>query len=315
MKKVISIFTVLSIIFVFAFIAFAVNEPTLMSLADELITTTSSTDENGTTVYTYTNIDSFIDSVRENLSEKTDREIAEFIMMYTGQPYENLMDENLLFVLDLDNISTSTSYLTSDSEITDQRYQTIQPRDVWSSNDGKMQITTNSSLKHTDSNGKHYLIWSTANWIDFPITRMTDTFVLYSSGVFDDAYAEYASYTQSFYCDDCAKTTTRVRIVSKDDPSEDTAELKYATYVPYLEFNPIVARCLACNRLATDVSLSAFVQYQTIVGSPINIQAGYAHKYVGIGSVGISIGKKGFSFSASPTVYYTDYTARALTLS
>lgn len=62
------------------------------------------------------------------MPNKTDREIAEFIMMYTGNDYENLLDEELLFVLDLNYITTTTTYFEEKDEmIIDRRNNFVSP--------------------------------------------------------------------------------------------------------------------------------------------------------------------------------------------
>lgn len=320
MKKVISIFTVLSILFVFAFTAFAVNDPTLMSLADELITITSSTNENGTTVYTYTNIDSFIDSVRENLPEKTDREIAEFIMMYTGQEYNNISDNELLFVLDFDNISTTTSIIVANENIKtikDSRYSQISPLADWIATDNKIKLSTNYSITSTDGTYKYCTVWTRSSWLKFPLMRLTDKLALSTSATFDDSVKEEGSISQNFYCESCKGTRVENFAVSKTKPKNTNIELVYDNFVPHLKFSGYVAGCKNCSDggIPTDSLFSVFLKYGIIVNGVANIQSGYAYKTLGLGEASVGIDTDGsLSFSAPITAKYTYYTARAVTV-
>lgn len=249
-----------------------------------------------------------------NCHKKSDREIAEFIMIFTGQPYENLVDEELLFVLELNNITTSTTYFENESTaIIDQRNALVSPLANWNSNDGKMSISTNYSLVKTVGSNKYFLVWATATWLDFPLLRMTDVFALNSTGTYDDSYTPNANYKQQFMCDDCG-TTTRLRIVTGNILSNDGAELKYKNLFPYIELNPIVAKCISCNKLAEDKSFSAHIKYQIITTGPANIQAGYAHKTFGLSSIGVSLGFESFGFSASFDTHFDEYIAEAVTL-
>lgn len=71
MKKIICIITTVFIILnIISVQTFAANEPTMASIADSTINVSVSVNTDGTEAHTYTNIDSFINSVRYELPQK-----------------------------------------------------------------------------------------------------------------------------------------------------------------------------------------------------------------------------------------------------
>lgn len=296
----------------------AADNPTaiLSALAENIIQIAVAEDQDGFISTTYTDLDIFVNAVRENHSNISELNIAEFIMQYTQQEYEGLPDDQILSILEFDNITSTCSYVRIDNNGTSH----VSPVDAlpyasWTSNDGYMKITTNYSYDKSVGNNKYYVVWATANWIKMPAVRMEDSFTLGTSGTFDDSYSEFAYVTQNSHCANCPKDISNYREVSSTDLSDDDLELKYSSYTPYITFDLSEPRCSSCVGPTGNTMILCYLKYRISCTGNVNVQATYAHKTFGIGDITLSVSTSGIpDFSVPFGTTITEYTARAITV-
>lgn len=290
----------------------------LLILADQIIQTNTYEDENSNIMTDYTDIDLYIDQVHEQFPDISDYELAISIYEYTGQEYAGLPESIILDILDLNNISTTSTYITVDQNGTSQTYSSdAVPYAVWNSSDGYMKITTNYSLLSTSGSEKHYQVWAIANWIKYPAMALQDAFVLGTNGTFDDSYEEFASVNQTFKCTvGCQYPYTYLnRGVSPTSLTDGDLQLEYKNYVPVIHFIPYSPKCSNCQGPASDEFFMAYIRYGVVTNKSVNIQAGYAHKTLGIGDISVGIDATGLpSFSISPAGLISEYIARPVTI-
>lgn len=288
----------------------------LSEIAASTIQVEKVTDDAGNIVTTFLKLDDFQDAVRLAKPEISDYEIALYILQYTDQDYSSLSEEDVLSFLAYDNITTSSCYVGIDCEgnahVSNDDVMSVAD---WSSSDGYMKISTNYSYIKTVKSEKYYSVWSTASWIKYPAVCMQDAFVLGTTGVFDDSYDENGSVAQNFYCISCRNTTVRKRSVSSTMRVDNDLTLEYANFVPMLRFEPISPRCDYCGGGGSrDSKFNAYIRYGIIANKSVNIQAGYAHKTLGIGNINVGIGLDGTpSFSASGSKI-SKYVAKPVTI-
>ena len=319
MRKIISVFLILAILFAVTISVAASENITMDDIAKDIIAITVAKDEKGNDIYTYDNIDVFINTVRQELSEITDIEIANFIMEYTGHKYRFPVDATDLFVLDFKSVTTTVE-MHFDSRVEDDSINIIKPRATWESDNHAMTIVTSCALTKSVGTKKNYTIYANAYWNEdgFPTMRLEDTFAVAHSAVYDDSVSEGGSFDQVFYCDKCGEYTLRSYSVTGDNKTEGTLKLKYADFAPYIAFNSFVKRCDYCAiGSPKDAYFGVFLYYGVIVNSGnANVQAGYAHKTFGPDdsvSVGISSDRI-LSFSANVGTIIVDYTAEPVTI-
>ena len=319
MRKIISVFLILAILSAVTVSVAASENVTIDDIAKDIITMTAAKDEKGNDVYTYDNIDVFINTVRQELPELTDIEIANFIMEYTGHKYRFPTDATDLFVLDFKSVTTTVE-MHFDSVVEDDSIDIITPRATWESDNHAMTIVTSCALTESIGTKKKYTIYANAYWNEdgFPAMRLEDTFAVAHSAVYDDSVNEGGSFDQIFYCNKCGEYTTRSYSVTGDYTTDGTLKLKYADFAPYIAFNSFLKRCDYCViGSPEDVYFGAFLHYGIIVNSGnANVQAGYAHKTFGPEdsvSVGVSSDKI-LSFSANFGTIIVDYTAEPVTI-
>ncbi|MBQ4348586.1 MAG: hypothetical protein IJC79_03110 [Clostridia bacterium] len=315
MKKLLSILLTISILFTMTSFAFAEETPTMMSIADEVIDISVSVDISGNEVFTYDNIDIFINAVRNELPDLTDAEIAQFIMLYTGQEQIVPIEDAYLFVLEFKSITTTKTYISTTS-VTDDRENIATPLASWESNDGAMTITTNYGLRKTVNGNKYFSVYANAWWEDFPFLRTTDVLAIGSNAVYDDSYDENGYVNQIFYCEDCKEFTTMYSSVSGDNRISGNAEMLYENLFPYIEFNSYTARCNNCNIGDVDDNMfNVFLNFGIIVPTVANIQAGYGHTTFGLTGISVSISAdKVLSISGNFGTVVKDYIAEAVTV-
>lgn len=320
MKKLISVMLSMVLMLTLSVPAFAadpVND--LNSLATLNIQISTSTDENGATKTTFSNFDAFIDSAHSMYPDLSDYEIATFLMDYTGQQYYDLPEEEILLFLTYESITTSTAYLLIDSEgDASLSFSDAVPydSDLWPSPDGYMEIETSSAYRKTVGNENYFTVSARATWLKYPSVALEDAFVLGTSGTFDDDYSEYGSVSQTFSCaSGCSRNTYRNRIVRQNQTVDGDLSLEYENFVPSLHFVPISPRCDYCNGDAHDKYFSVFIRYGMIADESVNIQAGYGHKTLGIGSISVGVDITGTPSFSAGLATVKPYIARPLTVS
>ena len=322
MKRVLSLFLVIAIVTTMSVSVFATDhDKSLSSIAESTIQITQTNQESGAVILTYCNLKDFVRNVHEELPDVVDYDIAKFILNYTGQCSDGMPESEVILMLDYDNISTSTQYIKvteegSAVEISPEEFL-IAPVDVWISNDGYMQLTTNVSHVSTSGSNKYFSVWTTAKWLKYPAIAIEDVLVLGTNGTFDSNCSEYGYVYQTFRCTSgCTDRTYRNRYVSKTNTVYEDLEMEYKGYTPYLRFVPIAPRCDYCDGGSRDYSFTAFIRYGVITSSTCNVEAAYCHQTIGITGVDVSIDSMGSpSFSFGLGCVGTDYIARAVTLS
>lgn len=285
-------------------------------IADSTIQVTTTTNEDGSTLTTYSNIKSFVETVHNTLPEASDDEIALFLVSYTGQNIEIIPSDDALEMLTYNSISTTASIVVVDDEGTSTVYPGgVMPAVLWTSDDECMQIDTCFGERFVLDGETYYNVWATAKWLDYPAICMQDAFVIGTSGAFDDSVNEVGRVNQTFKCRDCNRYTYWNRSVNKDDTVDDDLSLEYETFVPVLHFDPITARCEHCGDYnADDILFTVYLKYGMIADETVNIQSGYAHKTLGIGNISVGIDIAGTpSFSASLSTV-KKYIARPVTV-
>lgn len=319
MKKLISVMLSMVLMLTLsapAFAATAVND--LNSLATLNIQVSTSTDENGATKTTFSNLDAFIDSAHSMYPDLSDYEIATFLMDYTGQQYYDLPEEEILHFLTYDNITTSTSYLLIDSEgDASLSFSDAVPydSDLWPSPDGYMKISTSYTYRKTVGNENYFTVSARATWLKFPSVALEDAFVLGTTGTFDDDYSEYSSVSQTFNCIKCSRNTYRNRSVSQTKAVDGDLSLDYENYVPSMHFVPISPRCDYCENGGHDEYFSVYIRYGMLSDESVNLQAGYGHKTLGIGSISVGVDITGTPSFSAGLATVKSYIARPVTVS
>lgn len=294
--------------------AFAVDSADLLTIATQLIQVEQKTDDNGTAVTTYNNLHDFSTAVRNAHPEISDYEIATFLLDYIGEDYRGLPKEEILHYLSYDNITTSTTYVMVDNDGNTYSIDAV-PYDVWVSDNGYMQIVTDFSYLDRIGRENYYSVWARATWLKYPAMHMEDAFVLGTSGTFDSNYDEVGSVSQTFYCNQCRRYTHRDRFVDNNNRVDGDLVLAYENFVPNLSFAPIPPQCDYCSGgVIMDTYFSVYTRYGMVADESENIQAGYAHKTVGPGSISVGIDIKGTpNFSSSFFATSIDkYIARAI---
>lgn len=287
----------------------------LVSIASDTIQITELTDENGTVTTTYDNLDGFRAAARSVYPDLSDYEIAIFTLNYTNQEYDGLPESEILRFLDYNNLTTSCSYI----RVNDQGYAYVSDANVlpyadWTSGDGYMKITTNYSHLKTVGDEKHYSVSARATWLICPIVKIRDTFVLGTSGAFDDSYDEYAGVFQTYYCRVSNSTMVWNRQVSNTKQTDGDLSFVYDNHVPEVHFTPLNGACSDCTAVPAMREFSVFVRYGMIADETVNIQAGYGHKTLGIGDVYAGIDLNGTPSFSTPIGTVVPYTARAVTV-
>lgn len=318
MKKFMSLLLSFVLLSALTYPAFASNEAIdLDEIAETTIQITEKTDDTGTPSTTFDGLDRFTSQVHLTYPSLSDYEIATFILDYTGQEYHDLPEEQILEILDYTNITTSISYIKVDDtgapHFCDTPYI---PFADWTSTDGYMKIVTSYSYTKTVNGEKYYAVSSSATWLKYPAVALKDAFTLGTSGEFDDKVTDFGSVNQNFTCLSCSKKKYRNRSVNTSKTTDEDLTLDYSNFVPALHFTPISPRCDYCGGSAKDSYFNSYIKYGVIANRSINLQAGYGHMTVGVGSISIGIDANGtpnFSISGVGTV--KPYVARAVTIS
>ncbi len=290
----------------------------LEKIAEEIISIDTVMD-NGGEVTVYENLNQFVNSVRIEYPDISDYQIAEFIVSYTNQEISLENEDNVQFVLGLDNIHTTVEIIDlEDGNVQESVPAGIfSPDDTWISNDNKMKITTSYSYQFNNSNGDYYLVWSTANWITIP-TVWEDVFVIGSNATFDSTYNESGNVTIKDKCDEtsCGATSTFISSVNANSTTNGNTQLQYASGYPYLRFSEgghICTTCLSENVHRT--KFSVYYQYRVIANGTKMLYPVYAHKKLALSSLSVGISLDGTpSIGGSLGVLFKKYEARGVTL-
>lgn len=321
MKKLLALFLSFAIIFSLQTTVFAAEtNGSLYSIADEKIQIVQNIQESGAVITTYSQLDSFVENVRNQFPAISDYEIASFILEYTNQCSEGMPESEVLLMLEYDNISTTTQYLKATEEgfleISEEE-ALLSPFDTDTSNDGYMQLTTNFTQTGTSGSNKLFAVWTTAKWLKYPAIALEDVLALGTNGTFNSNYSEYGYVYQTFQCTSgCTTKTYRNRYVTSTNTVDEDLEMEYKGYTPYLRFLPISPRCDYCDGGSKDYSFTAYLRYGLITSDSCNVQAAYCHKTFGITGISMSIDSLGApSFSVGAGTTKTDYIARAVTVS
>ena len=316
MKKLLSSILAIVMVSTLTLATLATSPATILEdIANSTIQITETADGNGTAT-TFENLSEFVDVAQSSCPYLSRYEIATFLMEYTRQDYDGLSENEILHFLTYDNITTSTSYIVIDENgeqfISNTEYS---PYADWTSNNGNMKITTNYSYRKTVGNEKYYEVWARASWINFPDLSTQDAFVLGTTGTFDDSFSEYGSVSQLFECTSgCTRLTSLFRSVSNTKTTDEDLELRYDCFVPELHFIPFSPHCEFCAGGSTDYSFTVYVRYGMIADETVNIQAGYAHKTVGLGDISVGIDATGTPSFSVGRGSVTEYIARPVTV-
>ncbi len=339
MKKIISVMMVMMLTFAFPSQVSAEESPTLESIADSIIEiTTDNSNENPTT--TYNNIEEFVNEVRNQIPDIDDLELANFIMDYTGQDDLEVADEETLKYLGFKEIIVSEDYIKVDEagntesmtqdEMTLAMFRDdygISPlQNPWTSDNGYMQIKIVISRESGVVNGYvDYQIAAYGHWLKMPTCYFTDVFALYfNNAVFDSSHEIYGKLEQ---IQKCCSTTKKYKSQvwnNENKPPYYTEknvivsnQLDNAVAITFKLIQPGLFQCTAITQkhLSTITDILTYMSYGISVksGAKFVTQAGYCHKQISLGSIGVSASGSGISFSASGTVIKKDYIGDKLT--
>ncbi len=290
----------------------------LSRIAEYTIQVNEDVDITGSLTTTFTNLDTFIDTVRENYPKIADYDIARFLMQYTQQDCEGLPEDVVLSILEYDNITVSTSYVRIDADGNSYALNdNCLPIDDYTSNDGYIKFTTTYSNTKTVGKQKYYNVFGSATWLKYPAMRLRDCFVVGTNGTFDDSVSEKGNVIQSFKCIRCGAITYKTRTVTKSKRVDNDLNLKYDSGVPELHFDALsTQKCSSCDGFTEDYSFTLFISYGVIASEAKNIQASYGHQTVGFkNDISVSISGDGTaSLSASVGTLIETYTARPVTM-
>lgn len=325
MKKILSFFLVISILFSLSSTSYASNSYAieLNEIANKTIYLTQEVQDSDARVTTYNNISSFFEMAHSLYPNLSDEQFASFVIEYIGQDSSALSEEDLHNVLQYESISTSSSFfkITQDGEFQElSEEEMLMPLDIFTSTDGYMQLDTSYSLKKTVGSNKYFSVWTYATWIKWPAVALNDVLVLSTTGTFDSSVNEIAYVSQIFKCNglsNCPQNTTRYRNVSKNKPVMDDLTLKYSNFTPYISFTPISPRCDYCTGgmgQAKDVYFKAYLSYGIITSNTCNIQAHYGHTTVGITNIQVSIKDGAVNITPGLAAIVQTYIARAVTV-
>lgn len=341
LKKIIG--TILSLAICFTMLpssVFAAEIEKLSILADEHITVSFSDTET-----IYSNLQEFYEIAKEEIPTISDIELAEYVMDYTGQSYDNLSDEIILETLDFLEISTVEQIFRAKEDGTVEELtpaeveillanSDVSPAASWESDDGYIQITTTASKGTKGSNGTPFTLSGTATWLKYPSFRFTDTFAIVYGGTFDDSYIITSTFNETGKCSECGATfkwseTEKYGPESSNkDPhfiqNSDLIELDFA------QSHAIGTKCdlktISCMHLAglgTPVNmaettkLTTTIRFRILTSDTTEARAAYAHtKLSGKITIGGSVSASGVTptFSGVLNIIYSKYTAAPVTL-
>lgn len=182
-----------------------------------------------------------------------------------------------------------------------------------------MKLTTTCSLNKTSGNKRYYVVSCTAIWLKMPTCFFEDVLTIGHTGKYDNSYTGTAYFKQTSSC--CAHSFSYSDTATSKVNGENVHFEYPDTTLAAIRFGLINPKVYQCNtnsfvthaRSAT--AISAYIKYRIIenTGETLNVQGAYCHKQVSIGSISITLSKKGtpsFSLSGSRK----DYMAEPLTI-
>lgn len=322
-KKMLSILVILSIVSSISLPIYA-SDTTFTSLnylqdvANDVVHVTSRVEDSGAVVYTYTEIDKFVEEVHEIYPNIDDLEIAKALLSFANVDSNDLSNERILDFIKYNNFSISQEQILLLDDGT--TFHTTKgdpiPASTWHSSDGYMTIITSYRYDKTVDGEDYFVVSADASWDKFPLMRLEDTFVLGTNAVFDDSYSETGSANQTFYCGNHGKYTEINEYVSKRNTVSGDLKLEYENFVPLIRYNSRTPYCSSGDSdYSNDRNFSLSISYRIISDGSANIQAAYAHKLVGPANISVSISATGEpSFSGGLATSYEPYRARAVTV-
>lgn len=299
------------------------SEPSLSGIASNSIIITHTIQENGLEITTYENLDIFINEARSQLPEISDYDIAEFILELSGQNSATLPEIAVMKILEYDNFSIATSYIQVDEagngkEISEQEALIRLTGSEYTDPSGVIKFNTGFSKLYTSGTTKHFNVWASATWIDFPNTCVEDAFVLGTNASYNDldVVDDFGYVHQTFKCLSCGKYTSYYRTVYANAPVDDDLILEYtAMGVPSISFVPYSPYCQYGEHNVTDFDFTVYINYDVLVEGSAMIQAAYGHKTVGLSGINVSISADGTpKFSGGLGVTIKSYYARPVSL-
>ena len=323
-KKCLPLFLALSLLLSITVPAFA-SEPSLEQIASNTIAITHTTQENGLEVTTYENLDVFIDAVQGQFPVISDREIAEFLVEFSGQNSALLPEAAVMKILDYDNISIASSYVKvnedgSSEEISKQEAQINLLGAEYTDPNGIMKFETGFSKLYTSGSTKHFNVWSSATWIKYPAICIEDAFVLGTNGSYNDmdVVDDFGYVHQAFRCSTCGKATPYYRDVHVNAPEDEDLIMEYTSQgVPALKFAPRAPYCQYghSGHDAKDSLFTVYINYDVLVEGSGMIQAGYGHATLGLAGISVSVSPNGSpSFSGGISTVVNSIYARPVSL-
>ena len=293
-------------------------EAVLKELASETISVSTEID-NDLEVTVYRNIDKFIDSVHNDYPLIDDRQLAGFIVEYTKQELPVDCENNIEFILSLDNIHTATEEFTAGNNRHELvKYHLFRGSDIWNSSNGKIRITTSFSYHNTVNGEDIYYIWSTAKWLTIPVSFIEDVFVLGTTAIFDSNYAESGSLSITNHCNNCGSTNVVSRSVTPSSPYYGNLNLEYAFGYPYLRFSDTGHICNNClSTYTTRTGFQTNYIYRVITASSAMIYSSYGTQILSVTGLSVSFNYNGqpiISGSGTVGISYVVYNARGLSL-
>lgn len=331
MKKIVCTFVILIIIVSLSLNTMAVETvPSLLDIANEHIVIAICDEE-----IVYMNLDGFIATVRENLSDTSDLTLAEFIIEYTGLFYEGADDTEKLEVLDFTEIRSTTQLYQADQEgnlnlLDNGDVFECNGSSVYESEDGYLKIVTQTAAGSKIGNDTQYVLFANAEWVKMPAFRLKDTFAITYGGVFDDSYNIIARLIHEETCLTCGNTTSRTETekfgpdtngVSKLLEDSSRMELDYSQNNAIgVKFGIWKLGCgkSECESLATNSSeLYVTLKFRVLVSSTTEAKAAYAHKKVGADiTIGAELDDDSIKpvFSATLVTQFSEYIAAPVTL-
>lgn len=318
MKRFLSYLLLFSISLTSLLLPASAANTSLETLAENTIQVSKRLEDSGAVVYTYTQIDTFVNQVHEEFPYMDDLTIAKFVADYFNMDTTYMPDERILQIIQYNNLSISQDniYQLKDGTILCTDIDDPVPYSVWNSSDGYMTIQTWSIYEKTVNGEDYFLVSADAKWYNFPKMRLEDKFVLGTNATFDDSYTEYGSAKQVFYCSNHAVETTISPYVTKNNLTSGDLRMEYESFVPVLCYNSRLPYCsYGDSDYSSDRTFYTSIGYRIITNGSANIQAGYAHKTVGVTGVSVSISADGApGFSAGIGTVFTPYIARAVTV-
>lgn len=339
MKKLFSMMLVIMLAFAFPVQVSAEESPTMESIANSIIEiTTDNSNENPTT--TYNNIEEFVNEVHDQIPDIDDLELANFIMDYTGQEELEVADEEALKYLGFKEIIVSEDYIKVDEmgnaesmtqdEMTLAMFRDdygISPlQNPWTSDNGYMKIKTVISRESGIVNGYvDYQIGAFGHWLKMPTCYFTDVFAIhFNNAVFDSSHEIYGKLEEKASCCGTAKKYKSQVWNNEDKPPYYTEknvvvsnQFDNAVAIKFKLIQPQVFQCnsITQNHSSVVSDILTYMSYgiSVLPGTKFTTQAGYCHKQVSIGSIGVSASAGGISFSLSGIGSKKEYIADKVT--